>query len=220
MLADLPTLVRITVLPTVQTLVMTLIPTVAASLLGVPLGVWLACCNPAGPTPHRVVYRILDWCVNLLRSFPFIILLILLFPLSRVIVGTTVGTAATLVPLSIAATPLMARLSESAFMEVDPGVVEAALAGGATIGQLVCFVWLRESRAALIRGATLTAVNLVGYSAMAGAVGGGGLGDLAVRWGVHRYRFDVLVAAVVIIIVVVQLLQWLGERSARHFDHR
>lgn len=205
--------------PTAQTAIMVLVPTFFATLIGVPVGVILALWHPQGPYPHPGPYRLLDWLVNLLRSFPFLVLMILFFPLSRMIVGTTVGTVATLVPLSLAAAPLMARLAESAFVSVERGMLEAALSCGASTGQLVRYVWLQECRAALIRAMTLTAVNLVGYSAMAGAVGGGGLGDLAIRWGVHRYRLDVLITAVIVIILMVQVIQIVGEGLARWVSH-
>ncbi|MDD5076780.1 MAG: ABC transporter permease, partial [Sphaerochaetaceae bacterium] len=154
--------------------------------------------------------------VNVLRSFPFIILMILLFPLSRIIVGTSIGTVATIVPLSIAAAPFVARIIESALKEVDPGVVQAARAMGSTPMQIILKVLLPEAMPALVSGVTLTIINLIGYSAMAGAIGGGGLGDLAIRYGYQRFRPDVMFFSVVVILILVECIQLIGNTlSAR-----
>lgn len=156
----------------------------------------------------------LSGIINVLRSFPFIILMILLFPLSRLIVGSTIGTKATIVPLSIAAAPFVARIIESALKEVDRGVVEASLSMGATIPQIVFKVLIPESMPSLVMGITLTIINLIGYSAMAGAIGGGGLGDLAIRYGLYRFQTDIMIVSVTIIIVLVQGIQLIGNKIA------
>ena len=154
--------------------------------------------------------------VNVLRSFPFIILMIILIPLSRLIVGTSIGTKATIVPLSIAAAPFVARIIESALKEVDPGVVQAAKAMGSTNAQIIFKVLLPEAMPSLVSGITLTIINLIGYSAMAGAIGGGGLGDLAIRYGYQRFRPSYMVAAVLVILVLVEVIQIVGNKlSAR-----
>ena len=150
--------------------------------------------------------------VNVLRSFPFIILMILLIPLSRLIVGTSIGTKATIVPLSIAAAPFVARIIESALKEVDPGVVQAAKAMGSTNWQIILKVLIPEAMPSLVSGVTLTIINLIGYSAMAGAIGGGGLGDLAIRYGYQRFRPSYMVAAVLVILILVEVIQIIGNR--------
>ena len=150
--------------------------------------------------------------MNVLRSFPFIILMIVLFPLSRIIVGTSIGTAATIVPLSIAAAPFVARIIESALNEVNPELIQAAKAMGSTNMQIITKVLIPEALPALVDGITLTIINLIGYSAMAGAVGGGGLGDLAIRYGYQRFRTEIMIAAVVVILVLVELIQHVGTK--------
>lgn len=198
---------------TAQTLVMVLFSTVFSVVLGAPLGVLLCVTDPAsGIKSKSVLYQALTRVVNALRSFPFIILMIVLFPLSRVIVGTSIGTAATIVPLSIAAAPFAARVIESALKEVDAGVVQAARAMGSTTMQVIIKVLIPEALPSLIDGATLTVINLIGYSAMAGAVGGGGLGDLAIRYGYQRFRPGVMAIAVVVILVMVEVIQWAGTK--------
>ena len=156
--------------------------------------------------------NVLGRIVNVLRSFPFIILMILLFPLSRLLIGTSIGTTATIVPLSIAAAPFVARVIETALKEVDPGVVQAARAMGSTNFQIVRKVLIPEALPSLVSGVTLTIINLIGYSAMAGAIGGGGLGDLAIRYGYQRFRGDIMFVAVVIILVLVEIVQVIGNK--------
>lgn len=196
-----------------QTLLMVLLSTVFSGVLGAPLGVLLCVSDPAGGIkPRPVLYQALTRVVNALRSFPFIILMIVLFPLSRIVVGTSIGTRATIVPLSIAAAPFAARVIESALKEVDAGVVQAARAMGSTTMQMITKVLIPEALPALIDGATLTVINLIGYSAMAGAVGGGGLGDLAIRYGYQRFRPGVMAIAVVVILVLVEVIQWAGTK--------
>ena len=169
-----------------------------------------------GILPHPVLNNILGRIVNVLRSFPFIILMILLFPLSRLILGTSIGTTAAIVPLSIAAAPFVARVIESALKEVDPGVVQAAKAMGSTNFQIISKVLIPEALPALVSGIILTIINLIGYSAMAGAIGGGGLGDLAIRYGFQRFRADVMFVAVVVILVLVEVVQVLGDKLVAH----
>ena len=198
---------------TVQTLLMGFLSTFFSVLLGLPLGVLLCVTDPeTGIAPKPVLNQILTRIVNILRSFPFIILMILLFPLSRIIIGTSIGTVATIVPLSIAAAPFVARVIESALKEVDPGVVQAARSMGSTLMQIIVKVLLPEALPSLVDGITLTIINLIGYSAMAGAIGGGGLGDLAIRYGYQRFRTEVMIAAVIVILVMVELIQLIGTK--------
>lgn len=209
---------------TIETLQMVLFSTVFSMILGLPLGVLLCVTGPysqGGLFPKPVLNTVLSKIVNVLRSFPFIILMILLFPFSRLIVGTSIGTAATIVPLSIAAAPFVARIIESALKEVDPGVVQAARSMGSTNSQIIFKVLLPEAMPSLVSGVTLTIINLIGYSAMAGAVGGGGLGDLAIRYGYQRFRTDVMLAAVVVILVLVEIIQFIGNKiSAKMIEKR
>jgi D-methionine transport system permease protein len=209
---------------TVQTLNMVLFSTIFSLLLGLPLGILLSVTGEeqqGGIIPHPILNNVLGRIVNVLRSFPFIILMILLFPLSRLLIGTSIGTAATIVPLSIAAAPFVARVIESALKEVDPGVVQAARAMGSTNWQIVSKVLLPEAMPSLVSGITLTIINLIGYSAMAGAIGGGGLGDLAIRYGYQRFRGDVMFVSVVVILVLVEIIQVIGNKiSARLMSKR
>lgn len=200
---------------TLQTLQMVFFSTIFSILLGLPLGILLCVTRPeehGGIMPKPVLNSILDKIVNVLRSFPFIILMIILFPLSRLLVGTTIGTTATIVPLSIAAAPFAARVIETSLKEVDTGVVQAARSMGSTNRQIIFKVMIPEAMPSLVSGVTLTIINLVGYSAMAGAIGGGGLGDLAIRYGYQRTRTDVMIVAVVIILILVELIQFIGNK--------
>ncbi len=199
---------------TLQTLEMVLFSTLFSMVIGFPLGVLLYATNSMGITPRPILNQVLSRIVNVLRSFPFIILMILLFPLSRLILGTSIGTTATIIPLSIAAAPFVARLVETALLEVDPGMIQAARAMGSTNSQIIYKVLIPESMPSLVSGITLTIINLIGYSAMAGTIGGGGLGDLAIRYGYQRFRPDVMAASVVVIIVMVELIQFVGTRIA------
>ncbi|HZK20481.1 MAG TPA: methionine ABC transporter permease, partial [Treponemataceae bacterium] len=188
-----------------QTLAMVFWSTVFSLILGLPLGILLCTSDPIGGIkPRPVMNQIITRIVNVFRSFPFIILMILLFPLSRILIGTSIGTAATIVPLSIAAAPFVARVIESALKEVDPGVVQAARVMGSTNSQIIFKVLLPEALPSLVAGITLTIINLIGYSAMAGAIGGGGLGDLAIRYGYQRFRTDIMVASVIVILIIVE----------------
>jgi D-methionine transport system permease protein len=199
---------------TVQTLVMVLLSTIFSLALGFRSAFFCASPMQNGITPRPAMNQILSRVVNVLRSFPFIILMILLFPLSRIIVGTSIGTVATIVPLSIAAAPFVARIIESALKEVDPGVIQAARAMGSRNREIIFKVMIPEALPSLVSGVTLTVINLIGYSAMAGAIGGGGLGDLAIRYGYQRFRTDIMIAAVVIILVLVEVIQLVARGSA------
>lgn len=202
------------VLPaTGQTCLMVLLSTVFSLILGFPLGVLLCVCDPvSGIKPRKVLFQILTRIVNALRSFPFIILMILLFPLSRLIVGKTIGTAATVVPLSVAAAPFVARIIETSLKEVDFGVIQAAKAMGSSTMQIILKVLIPEALPSLVDGITLTIINLIGYSAMAGAIGGGGLGDLAIRYGYQRFRPEIMAIAVIVILIMVELIQFIGSK--------
>lgn len=202
------------VLPaTGQTCLMVLLSTVFSLILGFPLGVLLCISDPvSGIKPRKVLFQILTRIVNALRSFPFIILMILLFPLSRLIVGKTIGTAATVVPLSVAAAPFVARIIETSLKEVDFGVIQAAKAMGSSTMQIILKVLIPEALPSLIDGITLTIINLIGYSAMAGAIGGGGLGDLAIRYGYQRFRPEIMAIAVIVILIMVELIQFIGSK--------
>ena len=187
--------------------------TVFSLILGLPLGILLCVTDgETGIMKKPILNQVLTRIVNVLRSFPFMILMILLFPLSRKIVGTSIGTTATIVPLSIAAAPFVARIIETALKEVDPGVVQAARAMGSTNMQIIWKVLLPEAMPSLVSGITLTIINLIGYSAMAGAIGGGGLGDLAIRYGYQRFRTDIMAVSVVVILVLVEVIQIVGTK--------
>lgn len=208
-------LLLLLVRPLGETLLMVAASTAVACALGFPLGILLYLIAPGGLAERPRLRVVLDRVVNTLRSFPFVILMILLFPLSRLIVGTSIGTVAAVVPLSVAAAPFVARLVESALAEVERGVIEAAIASGASVPRIVLSVLVPEAAPALISGLTLTVINLVGYSAMAGAIGGGGLGDLAVRYGYQRFRADVMLVAVVAILILVEAVQLSGTGLSR-----
>lgn len=201
--------------PTLETLYMVTVSTLVASILGFPLGVVLVMTEEGGLMPMPKLNQLLGTVVNVLRSFPFIILMIVLFPLSRWVVGTTIGTTATIVPLAIGAAPLVGRIVESSLKEVNKGVIEASRAMGSTNYQIITKVLIPESLPSLVLGTTLTIISIIGYSAMAGAIGGGGLGDLAIRYGFHRFQTDVLMAAVVVMILMVQIVQATGNAIAR-----
>ena len=200
---------------TLQTIQMVFWSTVFSLIMGLPLGVLLHVTDKedqGGIIPRPVLNEILSRVVNVLRSFPFLILMILLMPVARFILVTTIGTKAAVVSLSIAAAPFVARIIETSLKEVDPGVVQAAKAMGSTNWQIIVKVMLPEALPSLVSGVTLTIINLIGYSAMAGTIGGGGLGDLAIRYGYQRFRSDVMFAAVVVTIILVELVQFVGNR--------
>lgn len=205
---------------TLATLAMTFISTAITYVFGVPLGVLVTVTAPGSLKPHRGLNAVLGWIVNTGRSIPFIILLVALIPVTRLIMGTSLGTAGAIVPLVVAATPFVARMVESSLAELGPGVIEAALSYGASTWQVIWKVMLRESLPSIARGASITLITLFGYSAMAGAIGAGGLGDIAIRYGYYRYQDDVMIATIVILIVLVQLIQTSGDLAARALDKR
>lgn len=204
-----------------ETSLMVLFSTAFSLVLGLPLGILLCISDPAaGIKPKSALYHVLSRIVNVLRSFPFIILMILLFPFSRFIIGTSIGTAATIVPLSIAAAPFVARIIETALKEVDSGVIQAARAMGSSTMQIITKVLLPEALPSLIDGVTLTIINLIGYSAMSGAIGGGGLGDLAIRYGYQGFRPGIMAVCVVIILVMVEIVQLIGTTLSNRISSR
>lgn len=200
---------------TVETSIMVFFSTLFSVLIGLPLGVILyATGSEYGLFPKPVLNNILSRIIDVLRSFPFVILMVVLFPLSRLILKTAIGTAATIIPLSIAAAPFVARVIESALKEVDPGVIQAARAIGSTNFQIIRKVLLPEALPALVDGLTLTIINIIGYSAMAGVIGGGGLGNLAINYGYQRFRSDILISAVLVILILVEVVQTVGTSVA------
>jgi D-methionine transport system permease protein len=198
-----------------QTIAMVLLAAVFAIVIGLPLGVLLVITRDRFFSEQVTINRCIAFVVNIVRSVPFIILLVAITPFTRLIVGTSIGTAAAMVPLAISAIPFYARIVESSLKEVPEGLKEAAVAMGSSPLQIIYKVLLPESYGSLVRGATLTIITLVGYSAMAGAIGGGGLGDLAIRYGYQRFETNVMVWTVVVLIIMVQLVQWLGDYVAR-----
>ncbi|MCR5684307.1 MAG: ABC transporter permease [Lachnospiraceae bacterium] len=203
-----------------DTLYMTLVSTVFGYVLGLPMGILLNVTRKDGLKPNRVVYGILGFICNIVRSIPFLILLILLIPFTRFIVGQSYGSTATIVPLVICAAPYIARVVESSLNEVDAGVIEAAKAMGASDIQIILKVLLVEARVSLFTGFTITTGLLLGYSAMSGTVGGGGLGDIAVRYGYYRWQTDIMIVTVLLLIVIFQIIQNLGTKLSSHIDHR
>lgn len=202
------------------TIYQTTLSTLFAYVLGVPLGVLLYITQPRGIWPHRSLNAVLGWIVNIGRSIPFIILLVALIPLTRLIMGSAIGPKAIILPLVIAAAPFVARMVESALLEVDAGVIELAQSVGSTVRQIVWKVILPESLPSIVFGASITFITLFGYSAMAGAIGGGGLGDIAIRYGYYKYQTDVMIATIVILIILVQIIQILGNGISRRIDKR
>ena len=192
-----------------ETLIMVFTSTIFAVILGFIPAILLTVTANDGLKPNKIIYNILDFIVNTLRSFPFVILMVIIVPLTRFIVGKSIGTTAAIVPLTIAAAPFVARVIESSLREVDKGVIEAAKAFGASNFQIIFKVMLKEAIPSIMSGITLTIISIVGYSAMAGAIGGGGLGDVAIRYGYQRFQTDVMVVTCIILIIVVQLLQLL-----------
>ncbi len=203
-----------------DTVYMTLISTLIGYAVGLPMGVVLAVTDKDGIKPNRVIYRILDVISNVIRSIPFLILLILLIPFTRLIVGKSYGSTATIIPLVITAAPYIGRLVESAIKEVDKGVIEAARSMGATDLQIIFRVLLVEARTAIVTGATIALGTILGYSAMAGTVGGGGLGDIAVRYGYYRWQTGIMIVTVALIIVLFQIFQMVGMKISKIIDHR
>jgi D-methionine transport system permease protein len=203
-----------------ETVLMVGVAGVLGALLGVPLGILLHLTDRGGILPNPAFNRVVGIVVNAVRSIPFIILLVAIIPLTRFFVGSSIGTAAAIVPLTIAAAPFVARLVETALREVDRGLVEAAQAMGASTAQIVFKVLVPEAFPGIVAGLTITFVSLVGYSAMAGAIGGGGLGDLGIRYGYQRFLPEVMLLVVLILIVFVQLVQTAGDALVRRLSHR
>jgi D-methionine transport system permease protein len=203
-----------------QTLLMLVIGLGSAVLVGGPLGIWLFLLGPGQSLDNRILFAVVGWFVNLVRSFPFIILLVALVPFTRALTGTSIGPVAAAVPLSFAAIPYFARLVEQNLREVPRGVIEAAQAMGASDLQIVTRVLLTEARSGLVLALTVLAISFLSYSAVAGVVGGGGIGDLAIRYGYYRFQTDVMVLTVAILVVLVQALQWSGNVIARRIDKR
>lgn len=203
-----------------ETIYMTLVSTALGYAIGLPLGVTLAVTGKGGIRENKVVYRILDVISNVIRSIPFLILLILIIPLTRFLVGKSYGSSATIVPLVIAAAPYIARMVESSLKEVDAGVIEAARSMGASNFTIVTKVMLVEARTSLIVGATISLGTILGYSAMAGTVGGGGLGDIAIRYGYTRWQTDIMIVTVILLVILFQIFQTIGMKLASNLDRR
>ena len=203
-----------------DTLLMTFVATFFAYVLGIPLGVLCVLTSPKGLKPHRALNMVLGWIINIGRSIPFIILLVALIPFTRFVVGTSLGVPGAIVPLVVSAAPFIARMVEQSIEEVDGGLVEAAQSFGANVWQIVYKVFLHESLPSLVRGFAIVFITILGYSAMAGCVGAGGLGDIAIRYGYQRYQDDVMIATVIILIVIVQIVQSLCNYTARRMEHK
>ncbi len=203
-----------------DTLLMTLMSTLFGYLFGLPMGIALAVTDKTGIRPNAVVYKVLDVIVNIVRSVPFLILLILVMPLTRAIVGKTTGSVATIVPLTLAAAPFIGRMIESSLKEVDRGVIEAAESMGASPFQIMFKVLLPEAKPSLLIGAAISVTTILGYSAMAGIVGGGGLGAIAMNYGYYRYQEDIMFITVILLVVIVQIMQEVGMKIATASDKR
>ena len=204
-----------------DTIVMTLVSTVFAYIIGIPLGVAVVLTDPKkGLLPHRAINAVLGWIINIGRSIPFIIILVAIIPFTRLVVGTSLGVPGAIVPLVVSAAPFVGRMVEQSLAEVDASLIEAAQSFGATVWQIVIKVYLMESLPSLIRGFSITLITLLGYSAMAGTVGAGGLGDIAIRYGYQRYMVDMMIATIVILIVVVQVIQSVCDFAARKVDKK
>ncbi len=214
------TVVKMIAEGTLVTLYMTLVSTLAAYVLGLPMGIILVVTAKDGLRPNKLIYKTLDFIVNIVRSVPFLILLILVIPLTRAIVGKAYGPTATIVPLVLAAAPFIARMVESSLLEVDKGVIEAAQSMGAGLWTIIWKVLLGEARTSLIVGATIVLGTVLGYSSMAGIVGGGGLGDIAIQYGYYRYQADIMWVTVILLVVLVQIMQVFGTRLSKKLDKR
>jgi D-methionine transport system permease protein len=203
-----------------ETVYMVLVSGILSGVFGLPLGVALSVTQPHGLLAHKPLHQCLGAIVNIGRSIPFIILLVALIPITRWLIGTSIGTHAALVPLTIGAIPFMARIVQNALGEVPYGLTEAGLAMGASPWQIMVKILLPEARIPLINGFTVVLISLVGYSAMAGAMGGGGLGDLAIRYGYQRFDMTVMLYTIVILVIFVQALQYVGDKLVRQFSHK
>ena len=213
-------LVDLLIQGSLETIYMTLASTAIAYVFGVPLGVLVYGTDQKGIFPNKILNAVLGFIINSIRSVPFLILLIFILPFTRLIVGTTIGSNATIVPLVVAATPFVARMVESSLREVEEGVIEAAKAMGCSKLQIVTKVLLPEAKPSLLSGLTIAIATILGYSAMAGIVGGGGLGAIAINYGYYRYQGDMMAITVVLLIVIVQIFQELGNRFVVKTDKR
>ncbi len=205
---------------TLETIYMTVLSSAIAYVIGIPLGVLLYATSKEGIRPNRPINLIVGLVVNILRSVPFLILLVAILPFTRLVVGTTIGGAATIVPLVVGASPYVARMVESSLKEVDPGVIEAARAMGTSSLQMVCKVFLPEAHPSLLVGAAISLATVLGYSAMAGFVGGGGLGAIAINYGYYRYQTNVMLVTVALLVIIVQVFQEGGLKLASKTDKR
>lgn len=203
-----------------ETFFMTILSSLLSYAIGIPLGVLLYCTDKDGLTPNAGIYNVLSFIVNVFRSIPFLILLILVLPVTKAIVGTTIGAKAVIPPLVISASPYIARMVESSLKEVDLGVIEAAKSMGASNFQIIMKVLLSESKPSLLIGAAISITTILGYSAMAGVVGGGGLGDVAIRYGYYRYNREIMIVTVVLLVIIVQVIQSIFMGIARKSDKR
>ena len=203
-----------------DTVYMTVVSTLFGYILGLPLGIALTLTDKNGLRQNRTIYRTLDVIINITRSVPFLILLIVVMPLTKLLVGKSYGSTATIVPLTLAAAPLIGRMVESSLKEVNKGVIEAAVSMGAKTKTIVFKVLIGEARTSLLVGVTIVLGTVLGYSAMAGVVGGGGLGDIAIRYGYYRYDTPVMLVTLVFIVAIVQLMQFVGTLLAKRMDHR
>lgn len=205
---------------TLATLYMVFLSGFIATLLGFPLGILLYVTRKGNFMEHSHGYQLLNFAINMMRSIPFIILMIAVIPFTRLIIGTSIGINAAVVPLSLAAIPFVARVTENALLEVNKGLIEAAISMGASPWQIIKKVLIPEALPGMINGLTLTMISLVGFSAMAGVVGGGGLGDIAIRYGYQRFDTQMMMVTILIMIALVQIVQWVGDRVAKRFTHR
>jgi D-methionine transport system permease protein len=215
-----PTMTPLIIKGIFETLYMTLASTFLAYVLGIPMGILLVTSEEGGIKPFKALNLVLNIVVNITRSIPFLILLIAVIPFTRLITGTSIGSTATIVPLVLAAAPFIARLVESSLKEVDQGIVEASLSMGASPMQIVTKVLIPEAKPSLLMGAAIAVTTILGYSAMAGIVGGGGLGDIAIRFGYYRYETGVMIVTVVLLVIIVQFFQEVGMRIAQKSDKR
>lgn len=205
---------------TAETLLMVFVSTFMGYVIGMPLGILLTIFDTDGISPHPWAYKILDFIINITRSVPFLILLILIQPFTKLIVGKSYGTTATIVPLTVAAAPFIARMVESSLKEVDHGVIEAAVSLGAKKSTIITKVLVAEARTSLLVGVTIALGTILGYSAMSGVVGGGGLGDIAIRYGYYRYETGIMLVTVLVLVILMQILQWVGMILSKKLDRR
>ena len=201
-----------------QTCLMLISSVILSYLIGLPLGVLAYVSSPTSIAPNKIVFTTLDWLINMVRSVPFIILLVFIIPFTKMIVGTFIGPIGAIVPLTVGTIPFVARMVQGSFNEVDKGVIESSRAMGATNLQIITRVLVPESMPSLVHGMSITTITLIGYTAMAGTVGGGGLGDVAMRYGFQRYQTDVMVACIIILIIMVQLIQFTFDRIVKKID--